>query len=144
MKRKLILITAIFILGVCCLTACVEPEKKLRTGSYLGESSKYLGDENGFGAGYGVMELFIVDGEITKCFFTLCELDGTQKGDQYIYRYTGSYREKAIRSLEIARIYNENFKAHSGFSGWDPEKDDTFVYKLFKEAAEEALKKASA
>ena len=82
MKLRLLLISGIA--AVCIFAGCGGGKADYKDGTYEGKSSVFEGEEeDGSGAGYGVVSLTLEGGKITAAEFTTYEPDGTLKDSEY-------------------------------------------------------------
>ncbi|MBQ8974158.1 MAG: FMN-binding protein, partial [Oscillospiraceae bacterium] len=81
MKIRITALLLICAMAAALMTGCGSAS--YADGTYEGTSSVYEGDEDGSGAGYGVVTLTISGGKITDCQYSTYEPDGTLKDEDY-------------------------------------------------------------
>ena len=153
MKNRLITTVSLLMIAVFCvaLTACNGGGSSARTpvnanyadGTYEGRSSDFEADENGNGAGYGMVTIEIKDNKITSCSFTLYELDGKIKDETYGADLTKENRLKAQKAVQSAEKYASMLVEKGGLDGVDAISGATISYNEFIEAVNDALAKAA-
>ncbi len=154
MKRKK---TAVFVVAgiICAAVLCgcgsgsgsSRKEATYKDGTYEGKSSEYEGEEDGSGAGYGVVTLTISGGKISDAEFKTYELDGTLKDKEY-GKQNGEvanqdFYNKAQRAVQASAKYGEQLASTGNADEVDAITGATISYNEFKEAVEDALNKAA-
>ena len=137
----------IIILGMIliCLAGC-GGSASYKDGTYTGQSAMYEGEDDGSGAGYGVVSLTLKDNKITACEYNTYELDGTLKGEDY-GKKEGSvankdFYNKAQKAVAACDKYAENLVLSGNVNDVDAISGATINYQQFVEAADAALAQA--
>ena len=145
MKLTALLLAALLI--AAALTGCGD-KKPLSyvDGTYEGRSSVYEGDEEGNGDGYGVVSVTVKDNKIVACEFNTYETDGSLKDEEY-GKARGNvankdYYNKAQKAVAGAKEYARQLAEAGELDKVDAISGATINYGQFKEAVQEALKKA--
>ncbi len=137
---------ALLLLCVTCLSviACGKSTKPANyaDGVYSGRSSDFQEDESGNGAGYGEVTIEIQNNRIVSCTFKMYELDGTLKDETYGADLSKENRLKAQKAVQSAEKYAEMLVNAGALDGVDAISGATISCKEFREAVEQALKKA--
>ncbi|MBQ8954056.1 MAG: FMN-binding protein [Clostridia bacterium] len=144
MKRLALLVA--LALAIMALSGCGSKNVSYKDGTYEGQSSVYEGDEEGNGDGYGVVSITLKDNRIVACEFTTYETDGTLKDEEY-GKARGSvankdYYNKAQKAVAGAKEYARQLAEVGELDKVDAISGATINYGQFKEAVQEALKKA--
>ena len=118
-----------------------------KDGSYEGKSSVFEGEEeDGSGAGYGVVSLTIKDGKIADCTFTTYEPDGTLKDSDYGKQdgeiANQDFYNKAQRAVQASGKYAERLVEAGNLADVDSITGASISYKEFQEAVNDALDQA--
>ncbi len=118
-----------------------------KDGTYEGKSSVFEGEEeDGSGAGYGVVSLTIKDGKIADCEFTTYEPDGTLKDSEYGKQdgevANQDFYNKAQRAVQASSKYAENLVNAGNLADVDKITGASISYKEFQEAVNDALDQA--
>ncbi len=143
MKREffVILLSAFAML---CLSACGSTSYK--DGTYTGQSSVYEGEDDGSGAGYGVVTLTIVDNKITACEYLTYEPDGTLKDENYGKKddevANRDFYNRAQRAVQACPKYAEQLVETGDLKKVDGITGATISYNEFEEAVKDALNQA--
>lgn len=111
-------------------------------GVYTGRSSDFAADESGNGAGYGEVEIEIKDNSIVSCTFTMYELDGKVKDENYGAEYSKENRLKAQKAVQSAGKYAASLVEKGSVDKVDVISGATISYNEFTEAVNDALAKA--
>ena len=129
------------------LTGC-QGKASYKDGTYEGVSSVYEGDEEGNGDGYGVVSLTIKNGEVSECIFTTYQTDGTLKDENYGKQNgeiaNADFYNKAQRAVVAGGEYAKQYAETGDLKEVDAISGATISYNEFKEAVDDALKKAKA
>ena len=121
---------------VIVLAAC-GGSASYKDGTYTGQSAMYEGEDDGSGAGYGVVNLTLKDNKITACEYNTYELDGTLKDENYQDFYNRAQRARlACPKYAEQLVATGDLKKVDGISG------ATISYNEFKEAVTDALNQA--
>ena len=144
MKLRKIVTLLLALLLCLLLAACSDQGKNARyaDGTYTGRSSDFQEDEDGNGAGYGMVEVTIQNNKVIACTFTMYELDGTVKDDSYGADLSKENRLKAQKAVQAAPKYAEQLIAAGSLNGVDAISGATISYNEFLEAVKDALSKA--
>ncbi len=136
-----VILSAIIVLT---FTACSSDNKTVEytNGTYTGRSSDFDEDESGNGAGYGEVTIKIEDNKITDCNFKMYELDGTLKDENYGADLSHENRLKAQKAVQSADKYSSAIIGKSSADNVDAISGATISCNEFKEAVNDALKKA--
>lgn len=129
------------------LVACGEQTKtsaSYRDGVYEGRSRDFQADENGVGAGYGVVTLEIKDNEVVACTFTMYELDGTEKDETYGADLSRENRIKAQKAVQSAPKYAQMLLEKKDVEAVTVISGATISHDEFVDAVMDALQKAIA
>ena len=131
--------------GSLLLTGC-GGSASYKDGTYEGKSSVFEGEEDGSGAGYGVVSLTVKDNKITDCTFETFEPDGTLKGSDY-GKQNGEianqdFFNKAQRAVQASAKYAEKLVEAGNLADVDSISGATISYKEFQEAVNDALDQA--
>ena len=129
---------------VLSFSACGSETKtsEYMDGTYTGRSSDFDEDESGNGAGYGEVTIKIEDNKITDCNFKMYELDGTLKDENYGADLSRENRLKAQKAVQSADKYSSAIIGKSSADNVDAISGATISCNEFKEAVNDALKKA--
>lgn len=129
---------------VVSFSACSSESKTAdyTDGTYTGRSSNFEEDESGNGAGYGEVTIKIENNKITECTFRMYELDGTLKDENYGADLSRENRLKAQKAVQSADKYSAAIIGKSSADGVDVISGATISCNEFKEAVNDALKKA--
>lgn len=129
---------------VLSLSACSSDNKTAEyiDGTYTGRSSDFEEDESGNGAGYGEVTIKIENNKITDCTFKMYELDGTLKDESYGADLSRENRLKAQKAVQSADKYASSVIGKSSANEVDAISGATISCNEFKEAVNDALKKA--
>lgn len=127
-----------------CLAACSSASYK--DGTYTGQSAMYEGEDDGSGAGYGVVTLTLQDNKITACEYNTYELDGTLKDENYGKKDGEVANQDFYNRAQRARLacpkYAEQLVAEGDIKKVDAISGATISYNEFKEAVADALNQA--
>ena len=143
MKR----ITELLMLGllVIVLAGC-GGSASYKDGTYTGQSAMYEGEDDGSGAGYGVVSLTLKDNKITACEYNTYELDGTLKDENYGKKDGEVANQDFYNRAQRARLacpkYAEQLVATGDLKKVDGISGATISYNEFKEAVTDALNQA--
>ena len=143
--KRLALVMAL-LMALAALTGCGSKNVSYKDGTYEGQSSVYEGDEEGNGDGYGVVSVTVKDNKIVACEFNTYETDGSLKDEEY-GKARGSvankdYYNKAQKAVAGAKEYARQLAEVGELDKVDAISGATINYGQFKEAVQEALKKA--
>ncbi|MBQ6505666.1 MAG: FMN-binding protein [Flexilinea sp.] len=142
---KKIAIFLFFVLLTAALTAC-GGSVTYKDGTYTGQSAMYEGEDDGSGAGYGVVKLTIKDNKITACEYDTYELDGTLKDENYGKKdgevANQDFYNRAQRAVRAVPMYAEKLLETGDLSKVDGISGATISYNEFKEAVTDALNQA--
>ena len=142
---KKITIMLIFGLLAAALAAC-GGSAAYKDGSYTGQSAMYEGEDDGSGAGYGVVKLTIKDNKITECEYNTYELDGTLKDENYGKKdgevANQDFYNRAQRAVRAVPMYAEKLLETGDLSKVDAISGATISYNEFKEAVTDVLNQA--
>ncbi len=134
-----------FVLSAVALAAC-GGTASYKDGSYTGQSAMYEGEDDGSGAGYGVVKLTIKDNKITECEYNTYELDGTLKDENYGKKdgevANQDFYNRAQRAVRAVPMYAEKLLETGDLSKVDGISGATISYNEFKEAVTDALNQA--
>ena len=144
MKKRLIA----FLLIALALFSAGCGSKTYRDGVYEGRSSVYEGDEeDGNGAGYGVVTLTISDGVIVACEYHTYEPDGTLKDENYGKQdgevANRDFYNKAQRAVKACERYAAQLAQTGELKEVDAISGATISFNEFEEAVLDALAKAA-
>ncbi len=114
-----------------------------KDGTYTGRSQDHTGDESGNGAGYGEAVIEIKANKIVSCTFTMYELDGTIKGDDYGADLSKENRLKAQKAVQAGQKYSSSLVSGGSLDSVDAITGATISHAEFQEAVNDALSKAS-
>ena len=145
MKKRISIICAALISAVMLsLAGCSQQEKQTdyKDGVYTGKSSVHQSDEDGNGSGYGETEIEIKNNKIVSCTFTTYEPDGTLKDESYGSEFSKENRLKAQKAVQASTKYGSMLVSKGSVDEVDAISGATISYEEFKEAVEDALKKA--
>ena len=146
MKKKIynIFMTAMLLGVSLSLFGCGKSSESASyaDGVYTGRSSDFEADESGVGSGYGQVEIEIKDNSIVACTFTMYELDGTIKDDNYGSEYSKENRLKAQKAVQSAGKYAASLVEKGSVDKVDAISGATISYNEFTEAVNDALSKA--
>ena len=137
----------IIILGMIliCLAGC-GGSASYKDGTYTGQSAMYEGEDDGSGAGYGVVSLTLKDNKITACEYNTYELDGTLKDENYGKKDGEVANQDFYNRAQRARLacpkYAEQLVATGDLSKVDGISGATISYTEFKEGVTDALNQA--
>ena len=129
------------------LTSCGGHKASYSDGTYEGQSSVY-DEEDGtsYGNGYGVVDITISGGVITECTFETYEPDGTLKAEDYGMEggkiSNRDYYNMAQKAVAACKKYAAQLVKGGSVKEVDAVSGATVNYDLFREAAEDALKRA--
>ncbi len=127
-----------------CLAACGSASYK--DGTYTGQSAMYEGEDDGSGAGYGVVTLTLQDSRITACEYNTYELDGTLKDENYGKKDGEVANQDFYNRAQRARLacpkYAEQLVAAGDIKKVDAISGATISFTEFKEAVADALNQA--
>ena len=143
MKR----IAELLMLGLLlvALAAC-SGTASYNDGTYTGQSAMYEGEDDGSGAGYGVVVLTLKDNKITACEYNTYELDGTLKDENYGKKDGEVANQDFYNRAQRARLacpkYAEQLVATGDLKKVDGISGATISYNEFKEAVTDALNQA--
>ncbi len=142
MKKMTNVLLGVFLL--ICLAACSSASYK--DGTYTGQSAMYEGEDDGSGAGYGVVTLTLKDNKITACEYNTYELDGTLKDEEYGKKDGEVANQDFYNRAQRARLacpkYAEQLVAAGDLNKVDAISGATISYNEFKEAVKDALNQA--
>lgn len=143
---KLRKLFAIMLAAALALSFAACGSAALNDGTYEGQSSVYEGDDDGSGAGYGVVKITITDGKVTAAEFNTYEPDGTLKDEDY-GKQNGEiantdFYTKAQRAVQASAKYAEQLAAKGSLDEVDAISGATISYNEFTEAVNAALDKA--
>ena len=143
--KRLALVMAL-LMALAALTGCGSKNVSYKDGTYEGQSSVYEGDEEGNGDGYGVVSVTVKDNKIVACEFNTYETDGSLKDEEY-GKARGSvankdYYNKAQKAVAGAKEYARQLAEVGELDKVDAISGATINYGQFKEAVQEARKKA--
>lgn len=141
-KSVLALLSAAVLLTAAGCSAESKKAVDYLDGTYSGRSSDFQEDENGNGSGYGAVSLEIKDNRIVSCTFQMYELDGTLKDENYGAGLTKENRLKAQKAVQSAKKYAAAVVKAGAVDQVDAISGATISYHEFKEAVNDALKKA--
>lgn len=115
-------------------------------GEYEGQSSIYEGEDDGNGAGYGVVKITITGGAVTACEYHTYEPDGTLKDEDY-GKQNGEvankdFYNKAQRAVKACEKYAAQYAQSGSLKDVDAISGATISYNEFEEAVKDALSKA--
>lgn len=117
-----------------------------KDGTYTGQSAMYEGEDDGSGAGYGVVKLTITDNKITECEYNTYELDGTLKDENYGKKdgevANQDFYNRAQRAVRAVPMYAQKLLETGDLSKVDGISGATISYNEFKEAVTDALNQA--
>lgn len=130
----------VFVLAACGGTA------SYKDGTYTGQSAMYEGEDDGSGAGYGVVVLTLKDNKITACEYNTYELDGTLKDENYGKKdgevANQDFYNRAQRARLACPIYAEQLVATGDLKKVDGISGATISFNEFNEAVTDALNQA--
>ena len=134
--------------GTVVLSGCGAGNVSYRDGTYEGTSSVYEGDEeDGSGAGYGVVNLTIEGGKITAAEFKTYEPDGTLKDKEYGKQdgeiANQDFYNKAQRAVQASAKYGEMLASAGNLADVDKISGATISFNEFTEAVNAALDQAA-
>lgn len=143
MKKMIYLL--LFAIMIICLAGC-GGSASYKDGTYTGQSAMYEGEDDGSGAGYGVVKLTIKDNKITACEYDTYELDGTLKDENYGKKdgevANQDFYNRAQRAVRAVPMYAEKLVETGDLSKVDGISGATISYNEFKEAVTDALNQA--
>ncbi len=118
-----------------------------KDGTYEGKSSVFEGEEeDGSGAGYGVVSLTLEGGKITDAEFTTYEPDGKLKDSEYGKQdgeiANQDFYNKAQRAVQASGKYAERLVEVGNLADVDCITGASISYKEFQEAVNNALDQA--
>lgn len=136
-------IVAALVLSLFLFSSCTKSSVTYIDGTYTGRSSDYQDDEDGNGAGYGVVTLTLSGGKVESCNFLMYELDGTLKDDSYGSSLSKANRLKAQKAVQSASKYASQLIEKKKLSDVDVISGATISYNEFTEAVSKALSQAT-
>lgn len=144
MKKSILgLLIAAFL--IICLSGC-GGSVSYKDGTYTGQSAMYEGEDDGSGAGYGVVLLTLKDNKITACEYNTYELDGTLKDENYGKKDGEVANQDFYNRAQRARLacpkYAEQLVQTGDLSKVDAISGATISYNEFREAVTDALNQA--
>ena len=117
-----------------------------KDGTYTGQSAMYEGEDDGSGAGYGVVSLTLKDNKITACEYNTYELDGTLKDENYGKKDGEVANQDFYNRAQRARLacpkYAEQLVSSGDLKKVDVISGATISYNEFKEAVTDAFNQA--
>ena len=126
------------------LAACGSASYK--DGTYTGQSALYEGEDDGSGAGYGVVTLTLKDNRITDCEFLTYEPDGTLKDENYGKKdgeiANQDFFNRAQRAVQACPRYASQLVETGDLKKVDGITGASISYSEFKEAVTDALNQA--
>lgn len=140
-------ISYIMLFGILLLSlAACGGKASYKDGTFTGQSAMYEGEDDGSGAGYGVVSLTLQDNKITACEFNTYELDGTLKDEDYGKKDGEIANQDFYNRAQRARLacpkYAEQLVSAGELSKVDGISGATISYNEFKEAVTDALNQA--
>lgn len=121
----------------------VQTAAAYKDGTYTGRSEDHGEDEDGNGSGYGVIEVEFKDNKVVSCTFTMYELDGTVKDENYGSDLSQENRLKAQKAVQACEKYAAMLTEMQTPGDVDAISGATIAHSEFVEALNDVLAQAA-
>ncbi len=144
MKKIKLLSVILSIFSLFLFVSCSSSETKstsYKDGTFTGKSEEHVSDT--VGSGYAECVIVIESNTIKSCVFSLYELDGTLKDENYAKEDSKDNYIKAQKAIQAATQYAKNIVEANGVDSLLVISGATITYDECKEAVRDALSKAA-